>query len=465
MYNLFIFFRDYRIRDNLGLIKTLQHYDNVLPIFIFVDDQINPHKNKYFSNNSMQFLCESIHELNKDFSDYSKELYLFQGSNIIEVLENIQDKIEIEGIHYNMDYTPYSLKRQDKLKKWCEKQNIIHEVYEDYLLAPIGSFLKQDNSYYGIYTPFKNNVYKQIHLIPKPKSKQKSLTNVSNSNNIKKSKYFISQKETLNFYNNNPHILVHSGKKEALKLLNKSKNMDYDVLRNDMTFDTTHLSAYIKYGILSIREVFWYFYKHKQQGLLDQVVWREFYFYVSFYNPRLLSKSENYNKKYDKIQWVKNNKHFEAWKQGSTGYPIIDACMKELNTTGYMHNRGRLITSNFLNRILGLDWRLGEQYFAQQLTDYDPCVNNGNWQWIASTGTDPKPYFQRLFNPWLQSAKFDKDANYIKKWLPQLKNIPSKHLHQWDKYENEYNLKELDYVQPIIDYSEARKRSISQYRM
>ena len=156
---------------------------------------------------------------------------------------------------------------------------------------------------------------------------------------------------------------------------------------------------------------------------MDQIIWREFYFYVSYYNPRLLEKGENYNRKYDKIKWVKNSKNLEAWKNGLTGYPVVDACMKELNTTGYMHNRGRLISSNFLNRILGLDWRLGEEYFAQQLTDYDPCVNNGNWQWIASTGTDPKPYFQRLFNPWLQSSKFDGNADYIKKWLPQLKNI------------------------------------------
>ena len=134
--------------------------------------------------------------------------------------------------------------------------------------------------------------------------------------------------------------------------------------------------------------------------------------------------------------------------------------MTQLNTTGYMHNRGRLIVSNFLNRILGMDWRLGERYFAQKLIDYDPCVNNGNWQWIASTGTDPKPYFQRLFNPWLQSAKFDPKAKYIKRWLPQLKNIPPKDLHSWDDVYKDYN---VDYFKPIVDYTEARKRSVQQY--
>ena len=137
--------------------------------------------------------------------------------------------------------------------------------------------------------------------------------------------------------------------------------------------------------------------------------------------------------------------------------------MRELNTTGYMHNRGRLITANFLNRILGHDWRDGEKYFATQLTDYDPCVNNGNWQWIASTGTDPKPYFQRLFNPHLQSEKFDKEALYIKQWIPSLKQIPAKELHEWNKHYQKYDLAQISYVRPIVDYATERKRSIAQY--
>ena len=134
--------------------------------------------------------------------------------------------------------------------------------------------------------------------------------------------------------------------------------MKYDDMRNTMIFDTSHLNCLYQIWYFKHREVFWYFYKHSQQGLMDQIIWREFYFYVSYYNPRLLEKGENYNRKYDKIKWVKNSKNLEAWKNGLTGYPVVDACMKELNTTGYMHNRGRLISSNFLNRILGLDWRL-----------------------------------------------------------------------------------------------------------
>ena len=150
--------------------------------------------------------------------------------------------------------------------------------------------------------------------------------------------------------------------------------------------------------------------------------------------------------------------NFKKWCKGETGYPIVDAGMREMNTTGYMHNRARLITSNFLNRMLGYNWTVGEKYYATMLTDYDPSVNNGNWQWIASTGTDPKPYFQRLFNPWLQSKKFDPQALYVKKWIPELKDVSAKHIHEWDKYHTDV------YIAPIVNYKEARKKSVEMYR-
>jgi deoxyribodipyrimidine photo-lyase len=201
----------------------------------------------------------------------------------------------------------------------------------------------------------------------------------------------------------------------------------------------------------------------KKNDLLGQLFWREFYYYICYYYPKVLN-GKNYNEKYDKIKWKYNKNHFDKWTNGQTGYPVVDAGMIELKTSGYMHNRARLITSNFLNRMLGMDWRKGELYYATQLTDYDPAVNNGNWQWIASTGTDPKPYFQRLFNPWLQSEKYDKDAEYIKKWLPQLKDIPSKELHEWDKYCDNYDVKKLGYYKPVVEYKKAREESIKMYK-
>ena len=196
-----------------------------------------------------------------------------------------------------------------------------------------------------------------------------------------------------------------------------------------MSIPTTNLSTYIKFGNISIREAYWKFRKTfgLKNTLVSQLYWREFYYYIAFYYPVL--KSENFQSKYDDLEWSYDKRDFRRWYSGNTGYPIVDAGMRELNATGSMHNRARLITSNFLNRMLGQDWRTGEKYYARLLTDYDPAVNNGNWQWIASTGVDPKPYFQRLFNPWLQSKKYDPEADYIKKWIPSLKNIPAKELH------------------------------------
>ena len=465
-YTLFIFFRDFRIQDNNGLNEVMKTKSNVIPIFIFVDEQINPRKNKYFSHNCVQFLCESLEDLHMNFMKKGRELYIFRASDITTVLNSICNQIDVDCIAYNRDYTPYARKREDILEEWCDKKDIIHEVYEDYLLAPMGEFLKHTGEVYSVYTPFRNNLMKDLTKIAKPS--RANTKNISLKDELKHNKHYYSIPDLSRLYIRNPLKLVDGGRQRGLYLLQRTRKIPYDLKRDQLTFSTSRLSAYIKFGNISIREVFWKFHNDKQEGLVNQLIWREFYFYISYYHPRTLDqfrqKSKNYNPKFNKVKWVNKEKWFNAWKNGDTGYPVVDACMRELNTTGYMHNRGRLISANFLNRILGHDWRKGEQYFATKLTDYDPAVNNGNWQWIASTGTDTKPYFQRLFNPWLQSEKADRDARYIKKWLPQLKDIPAHELHQWDKYCNKYNMYELGYVYPIVNYSVERERSVQQYR-
>jgi deoxyribodipyrimidine photo-lyase len=444
-YTIFIFRRDFRTYDNLGLYYAMKKCDKIIPCFFFNPLQIDEKKNKYFSHHSVQFLCESLSELSKEIP-----LHIFHG-NDIEILNELSKHIDISDIIFNMDYTPFAKKRDKKIEQWCQKQKIQCSKIEDYLLKPIGTFNKDNGAPYTIYTPFKNNVFK--HIIPKPQ--KQTLKNLIFHKDLESLKTY---QPNMDYYIHNPNNLVLGGRKHGLKQLKKSNQLNYEKNRNTLFIETSQLSSYIKYGCLSIREVYHYF---KETELKSQVIWREFYFYINYYFPDLLDKSKNFQSKYDSIQWVSNKKHLELWKQGETGYPIVDACMKQLNHSGYMHNRGRLISSNFMNRILGLDWRHGELYFAQQLIDYDPCVNNGNWQWIASVGVDPKPYFQRLFNPWLQSEKFDKDALYIKKWLPQLKDIPPKHLHQWEKY---YQLYDINYPNPIISYQQGRKRSVEMYR-
>jgi deoxyribodipyrimidine photo-lyase len=452
MYTLFIFRRDYRLIDNKGLIHAMKNYNKIIPIFIFTPEQITS-KNMYISHNAIQFMIESLKVLDKDLRKHNSKLHLFNGDNIT-VLKTILKTIDVKNIVFNMDYTPYAIKRDNDIKELCESKDIACTIIEDYLLKDIGTFNKKDGNPYTIFTPFKNNALK--HKIDKPINFK--IQNLVKINKLKEADYIK--------YKINKSILIKGGRKEGLNQLNKVKNQKrYNTDRNTLSISTTHLSAYIKFGCISIREVYWKIRDlfEKRNLLISQVLWREFYFYICYYFPRVL-KGKNYNKKYDKIKWIYSENNFKAWTLGKTGYPIVDAGMREMNKTGYMHNRARLITANFLNRMLGMDWRIGEQYYATQLTDYDPAVNNGNWQWIGSTGVDPKPYFQRLFNPWLQSKKSDKNAEYIKKWIPSLKDIPAKELHKWDEYYHKYDLKKLNYYKPIVNYKKARERSIQMYR-
>lgn len=447
-YTLFIFRRDLRLFDNIGLYHAIQNYEKIIPIFIFTPEQVT-NKNKFKSNNAIQFMIESLKNLDNDLKKYNSKLHIFYGDNI-SVIKKIINTINIKSIIFNKDYTPYALKRDTDISKLCEQEKIECIMKEDYLLQPIGTFNKSNGEPYTVFTPFKNNGLK--FNIDKP-IKYK-ITNLSKTTKLQTTDYIN--------YKENEHTIVKGGRNIALNLLKQIKNQKkYNTTRNTVSIKTTRLSAYIKFGCLSIREVYWKFKKilGLKNDLIGQLFWREFYYYIAYYFPDVL-KGKNYNKKYDKIKWTNSKSKFIKWCKGETGYPIVDAGMRELNKTGYMHNRSRLITSNFLNRMLGMDWRKGEMYYATQLLDYDPAVNNGNWQWIASTGVDPKPYFQRLFNPWLQSKKYDPDAEYIKKWIPELKDIPSKEIHEWDKYCDNYNI----YTKPIVDYKEARQNSIKMYK-
>lgn len=451
-YTIFIFRRDLRLIDNKGLIYAIRNYSKIIPIFIFTPEQVTD-KNKYKSNNAIQFMCESLHELNKELQKYNSKLHIFYGDNIKVLLKIIQT-IDIESIIFNMDYTPYALKRDRSIQKLCRDNNIECHVLEDYLLAPMGTMKKKDGEPYTIFTPFKNNGLK--NSIDKPiKIKLNNLTKINGLDETKMIHYDI-----------NENILVNGGRKNGLSQLKKIKDQrGYNKTRNILNIRSSHLSAYIKFGCISIREVYWKIINElgSDNDLLGQLFWREFYYYIAFFFPRVL-KGKNFNEKYDGIKWKWSKTNYDAWCNGQTGYPVVDAGMRELNETGFMHNRARLITSNFLNRIMGMDWRWSELYYAKMLTDYDPAVNSGNHQWIASVGVDPKPYFQRLFNPWLQSKKFDPEAKYIKKWIPELKDVSAHDIHNWEIEYKHYDLKKINYRKPIVDYKKGRNNSIKMYK-
>ena len=445
MVKLFIFRRDLRIEDNYALDEALKTNDKILFVFIFTPEQVD--KNSYFSNNAFQFMIESLKELKKDLNN---DLFFFKGDNI-DVIDSIYNKINFDGVYFNKDYTPYAIERDLKIKTWCNEKEITCNTFEDYSLHPLETIKKNDETPYQVFTPFyKKAIQLNVNKPNKAKLSKKSVYNQKIKND-----YLISDDKIEKFYSKNPDIYHKGGRKRALQILNdiKTKNTQkkYDDNRNIPNEHTTMLSPYIKFGCVSIREVYHCILQeyNKYHTIIKELYWREFYAYLTYFNPRVL-KGKNFKEDVE-IKWIKKHEtNFKKWCNGETGYPIVDAGMRQMNTIGWMHNRVRMITASFLVKHLHIDWRLGEKYFATKLTDYDPCSNNGGWQWCASTGADAQPYF-RIFNPWTQTKKHDKNCKYIKKWIPNLKKIDTKKILAWDKLSET----ESFYIKPIVDHKEA----------
>lgn len=449
---LFIFRRDYRIVDNTGLNLLNTLCENIYTVFIFTPEQVT-NKNHYKSNNAIQFMIESLKDLASQISDKGGKLHTFFGQND-KIVSQLIDDLKISVVCFNSDYTPYSVKRDNELVELCKKKQIECAFAHDYYLHYPGSFMSASNAPYQKFTPYynvsiKNDInapakYKQLHF----KYKSSSLSNsITLDEAFKK------------FTSENENIAVNGGRQNAIIQLRKAikTQVKYKTTHNMLDTNTSQLSAFIKFGCLSIREVYKAF--HKNTDFVRQLIWRDFYANILFSFPKVLGHA--LKPKYNKIKWSYNKRYLEAWKKGQTGFPIVDAGMRELNTTGYMHNRARLIVASFLIKTLLLDWRQGEQYFATKLTDYDIASNNGNWQWVMGGGADSQPYF-RIFNPWSQSKEHDPEANYIKKWIPELKDVPAKAIHNWD---SEYpNYKTLDYVEPIVDYTEQKDKVLNMYK-
>ena len=437
--SVFIFRNDLRLEDNTGLIEALKNSEEVIPIFIFNKKQISKN-NEYRSLNSMQFIKNSLINLDLDLKKMGSQLYLFYD-RIDHVLKKLKEDLKIDAVYLNKDYTPFSRIRDKQIKEFCEKNLIHFNSFEDKLLNEPKNVLKENGKPYSIFTPF----FRKNSLLPVNIPINNTF---SNYYNLKMN--FSLKKFPKEFDYENLNIFVNGGRNEALNIIkehllgldNYSSIRDYPEL-----IGTSKLSAHLKFGTISIRELY---YSIKdilgdEHPLIRQLYWRDFFYSICYFFPKVFKTS--FHEKYEKIEWENDNKKFEAWKLGKTGFPIVDAGMRELNKTGYMHNRVRMITSSFLVKDLHIDWKKGERYFATKLVDYDPCLNNGNWQWAASTGCDAQPYF-RIFNPWRQQIRFDENCNYIKKWIPELKEFSNKEIH--NLYKNNLNIK--DYPNPIVDH-------------
>ena len=404
--HVFLFRRDFRIHDNLAfnrLIAECGSGKGIFPMFIFNPAQIYAKNNPYFSNNCVQFMIESLDDLDKHIHVNYYESGGGNGSNSdIDVFVELSKKYKIKTIAYNKDYSPFAIKRDGIIEKWASEHGIRIITEEDYTLYPMGAIRNNKDEPYKVFTPF----YKKSLAI---KVKPVSGVSVLNINVIKHIKRFDKHR----YYEPNDDIAVRGGRDKALERFKKIMT-DYAKTRDYPAMDkTTRLSAYIKFGCVSIREVY-YNYKNVKE-LQRELLWREFYANILYYFPHVLGNA--FKEQYDNVKWTNNKEWFKRWCQGKTGYAMVDAGMAQLNKTGWMHNRLRMITAMFLTKDLLIDWRWGEKYFATKLVDYDPASNNGGWQWSASTGTDSQPYF-RIFNPDLQLKRYDKDYEYIRTWIP-----------------------------------------------
>lgn len=449
--SLHIFRRDLRLYDNTALIESLRSSKEVIPCFIFDTRQIE--NNVYKSNNCIQFMAQSLYELDSELKKKNSKLYLFYGI-AEDIISNLLHSLNIKAVFINRDYTPFSRQRDLRIEKSCHELSVDFHTYADTLMHEPEELMKPNGQPYTIFTPFfkkalqlrvkqpKNNLYNNYYQKPilfEDKITLKKLLSI-----------------------NNQAIYLKGGRTEAISYLKKIKYLrDYQEIRNfPAIHGTTGLSAHNKFGTLSIREVYDEIIKifGEEHGLIKELYWRDFFTHIAFHQPHVFG--ESFYKKYDALRWSENQKHFNAWCEGQTGFPIVDAGMRELNTTGYMHNRVRMIVASFLTKDLHIDWRWGEKYFAQKLIDYDPAVNNGNWQWAASTGCDAQPYF-RIFNPWLQQQKFDKDCIYIKKWVPELASIEPKIIHNLIKLKAPVS---TDYTQAIVNHATESQKSKIMYK-
>ena len=450
---LFIFRRDLRIIDNKGLLEASRKCANVFTVFIFTPEQVTS-TNKFKSDNAVQFMIESLQDLASAISQKGGHLYTFYGKNDAIVKQLIKT-LDINHVFYNMDYSPYAVKRDHSITEMCNKKDIncAVDVAQDYYLLEPGTILNGTGHVYQKFTPFYNTAHTK-HVDP---PNNKAITNLAKTS--KHLQNILALDTALHrFTTVNPDISVSGGRQEAihtLKVAVKSQT-HYSRTHNDLFKETTRLSAAIKFGCVSIREVYKAF--RNNTDLIRQLWWRNFYANILFAFPYVLGSAMKPN--YKKIRWHDNLTWFKCWTKGITGYPIVDAGIRELNATGYMHNRARLIVASFLVKTLLISWEHGEKYFAKMLTDYDPASNNGNWQWIAGSGADSQPYF-RIFSPKEQTKNFDPDCVYIKQWIPELKDVPVKDIINWDTQYSNY--KGIRYPKPICDFAKQKELALKMY--
>lgn len=425
--NVFWFRRDLRLDDNAGLYHALKSGLPVLPIFIFDSNILDKLQDR--DDARVTFIHKSLVGIDAQLKELGSSLYVAIGAPE-KVWMDLLQKFNVKNIFTNTDYEPYARDRDNTLKSIFERKTVGFHLFKDQVIFDTDEVVKDDGKPYTVFTPYK----------------RKWLGKLTNFylNSYPTEKYFA------NFYtdlSSELPSLKDIGFKESAQNFPpkefKSVIENYYNTRDIPSIKgTSRISVHLRFGTVSIRKLAKEAAKSLEKTWLSELIWRDFYAMILWHFPKIVNHA--FKPEYDQIKWRNNEEEFKAWCEGKTGYPIVDAGMRELNATGFMHNRVRMITASFLCKHLLIDWRWGEAYFARKLIDYDQASNVGGWQWAASSGNDAVPYF-RIFNPELQTQKFDTKFEYIKKWIAEI-NDPFK------------------YPQPIVDHKLARERVLSAYK-
>lgn len=421
-YHIFWFRRDLRLNDSIGFHKALQSEKPVLPIFIFDSDILSDLPK---DDARVHFIFQTLQKLNLNLQEKGSGLKVYQGKPL-EIWKSIIKEYNIAQVFCNKDYEPYAIKRDLEVSQLLAENGIEFLTFKDQVIFEEGEILKKDLKPYTVFTPYSKKWLMKLEEGEYLKVHESNLENLAKIN---------SNIATLGSYGFEASDI-------KVKEVNFEHADHYHDIRDFPAMDaTTYLSPHLRFGTISIRELVKQLLE-TSPSLLNEIIWREFFMQILFHFPKVVS--HNFKAKYDAVNWRNHEGDFEKWCQGKTGYPMVDAGMRQLNETGYMHNRVRMICAGFLCKHLLIDWRWGESYFAKKLLDYELSSNNGNWQWAAGTGCDAAPYF-RIFNPSEQLKKFDKNLEYVRQWIPEFDDF--------------------SYPEPMVEHKFARERALAAYKL
>lgn len=425
--NIFWFRRDLRLDDNIGFFEALKAGLPVLPIFIF-DTEILDSLPK--DDARVSFIFDRLQEMRKEMQEkHDSSLAIFHRKPE-EIFKDLIKEFKIEQVFTNRDYEPYAKERDKRIESLLTENNIRFNTYKDQVIFEKEEIVKQDGGPYVVYTPYMK-IWKQ-----KFRSEDLNFCYTNNylENLIKNTRLPNLTLSDLGFKRSSIKIPDYEVTPTLVREYKDTRNFPAKK-------GTSRLGPHLRFGTVSVRKMIKKADHEHNKTFLEELIWREFFMQVLYHYPGTVTKS--FKEKYDRIKWRNNKEEFEKWKTGTTGFPLVDAGMRQLNKTGFMHNRVRMLVGSFLCKHLLIDWRWGEAYFAEKLLDYEMASNVGNWQWVAGSGVDAAPYF-RIFNPTTQIEKFDKDRKYIKEWVKEFGTD--------------------DYPEPMVDHKEARERALKTYK-